>query len=223
MVCEVYQAAPTQLAAGVHTISCDEMTGVQALERAAPTQPMRPGQVERREFEYIRHGTLSLMANLEVGNGRIIQSSLGPTRTEVDFVAHIAQTVATDEEAQWIFIVDQLNTHKSEGLVCWVAEVCGVTTELGVKGTNGILESMASRSVFLSDQGHRIRFVYVPLHTSWLNQVEIWFSILIRRLLHRANMASLEELQERIRAFIVYSNQTAKAFKWTYNGRHLAA
>lgn len=102
MVCELYQAAPTQLLAGVHTISCDEMTGVQALERAAPTQPMRPGQVERREFEYIRHGTLSLMANLEVGSGQIIQPSLGPTRTEVDFVAHIAKTVATDEEAQWI-------------------------------------------------------------------------------------------------------------------------
>ena len=169
------------------------------------------------------------MANLEVGNGQIIQPSLGPTRTEVDFVAHIAKTVATDEEAQWIFIVDQLNTHKSEGLVCWVAEVCGAgagagaATDLGVKGTSGILKSMASRSAFLSDPEHRIRFVYVPLHTSWLNQVEIWFSILIRRLLHRAGMASLEELRRRHPGVHRLFQPNSRGVQWTYNGRHLAA
>jgi transposase len=222
-VCELYAAAPTALAAGIHTVSCDEMTGVQALERAAPTQPMQPGQVERREFEYIRHGTLSLIANLEVGTGQIITPSLGPTRTEVDFVAHINQTVDHDPTAGWIFIVDQLNTHQSEGLVRLVAARCGIPDELGVKEKSGILQSMASRAQFLSDPTHRIRFVYVPKHTSWLNQIEIWFSILMRRLLARASFASVTALHTRIEEFIAYFNRTAKAFKWTYTGRHLSA
>lgn len=222
-VCELYAAAPTALAAGTHTVSCDEMTGVQALERAAPTQPMQPGQVERREFEYIRHGTLSLIANLEVGTGQILTPSLGPTRTEVDFVAHITRTIDSDPAARWIFIVDQLNTHQSEGLVRLVAARCGITADLGVKEKSGILESMASRAQFLRDPTHRIRLVYVPKHTSWLNQIEIWFSILMRRLLARASFVSVEELGARIEEFIAYFNRTAKAFKWTYTGRHLSA
>jgi transposase len=199
------------------------MTGVQALERAAPTQSMRPGQVERREFEYIRHGTLTLIANLEVGTGQVVQCSLGPTRTEADFAAHISHTVDSDPAAGWIFIMDQLNIHKSESLVRLVAARCALTEDLGVKEHQGILASMATRAAFLSDPVHRLRFVYVPKHTSWLNQIEIWFSILMRRLLRRASFTSLPALQERIEAFITYFNQTAKAFKWTYTGRHLAA
>jgi len=199
------------------------MTGVQALERAAPTQSMRPGQVERREFEYIRHGTLTLIANLEVGTGQVVQCSLGPTRTEADFAAHISHTVDSDPAAGWIFIMDQLNIHKSESLVRLVAARCALTEDLGVKEHQGILASMATRAAFLSDPVHRLRFVYVPKHTSWLNQIEIWFSILMRRLLRRASFTSLPALQERIEAFIPYFNQTAKAFKWTYTGRHLAA
>jgi transposase len=222
-VCDLYAAAPAQLAAGVHTVSCDEMTAVQALERAAPTQPMRPSQVERREFEYIRHGTLSLIANLEVGNGQVISPSLGPTRSEADFAAHIERTMAQQPLAGWIFIVDQLNIHKSETLVRLVAAHCGITDELGVKDKQGILATMASRAEFLSAVEHRIRFVYIAKHSSWLNQIEIWFSILMRRLLRRASFRSVAELQARIEAFITYFNQTAKAFKWTYSGRHLAA
>ena len=222
-VCDLYKTAPAALAAGVHIVSTDEMTGIQALERAAPTQPMRPGQVERREFEYIRHGTLTLIANLEVGSGQVLRPSLGPTRTEADFAAHIAQTVDSDPAAEWIFIVDQLNIHKSESLVRLVAARCRIATDLGVKEQVGILRSMETRAAFLSDPTHRIRFVYVPKHTSWLNQVEIWFSILIRRLLARGNFPTRAALQERIEAFIAYFNQTAKVFKWTYTGRHLAA
>ena len=222
-VCDLYKTAPAALAAGVHIVSTDEMTGIQALERAAPTQPMRPGQVERREFEYIRHGTLTLIANLEVGSGQILRPSLGPTRTEADFAAHIAQTVDSDPLAEWIFIVDQLNIHKSESLVRLVAARCGIATDLGVKEQHGILRAMDTRAAFLSDPTHRIRLVYVPKHTSWLNQVEIWFSILIRRLLARGNFPTRAALQERIEAFIAYFNQTAKVFKWTYTGRHLAA
>ena len=197
------------------------MTGIQALERIAPPKPVRPGLVERREFEYERHGTQSLIANFEIATGQVIAPSLGPTRTEVDFVRHIAQTIALDAEGNWVFIVDQLNTHQSEGLVHLVAQDCELTEELGVKGETGILQSMATRAAFLSDASHRIQFVYVPKHTSWLNPVELWFSILMRRVLKRGNFASVAELRARILEFIAYFNQTAKPFKWLHTGRPL--
>lgn len=224
MVCDLYACAPLLHALRVHIMSTDEMTGIQALERTAPTQPMRPGRVERREFEYIRHGTQSLMVNFEVATGQVVSPSLGPTRTEADFAAHIARTVALDGEGAWVFLVDQLNTHQSESLVRLVAAECEVTGELGVKGESGILQSMATRAAFLSDASHRIQFVYLPKHTSWLNQVEIWFSILVRRVLKRASFTSTDELGARIMAFIEYFNRVlAKPFKWTYTGRPLVA
>jgi transposase len=223
-VCSLYLQARVLHAAGVHLMSTDEKTGIQALERKAPTLPMRPGLVERREFEYIRHGTQCLIVNFEVATGRIVVPTVGPTRTEVDFAAHIAQTVATDPTGEWVFIVDQLNTHKSETLVRWVAASCGIEMDLGVKGKSGVLESMKTRKEFLQDHSHRIRFVYTPKHTSWLNQVEIWFSILVRRLLKRASFTSVEELRQRLLDFIGYFNQTmAKPFKWTFTGKPLAA
>ena len=221
-MCDHYAAAQELYRQGCHLVSTDEKTGIQALERTHPTRPMIPGQVELREFEYIRHGTQTLTANFEVATGKLITPSIGPTRTEVDFVAHIGQTIATDPDAQWIFIVDQLNTHKSESLVRLVAHLCDLDEYLGVKGKSGILHSMETRAAFLQDQTHRIRFVYTPKHTSWLNQIEICFSILVRRLLKRASFTSTEELRERILAFIDYFNQTmAKPFKWTYAGRPL--
>ncbi len=224
LICELYLKAPALHAAGVYLISVDEKTGIQALERKSLTLPMLPGLIERREFEYIRHGTLCLMANFEVATGQIIRPSIGPTRTEIDFASHIAQTVASDPTAQWIFIGDQLNTHKSETLVRWVAQECGIEKDLGQKGKSGILESMETRREFLQDPTHRIRFVYTPKHTSWLNQVEIWFSILVRRLLKRASFTSADDLQQRILNFIEYFNKTlAKPFKWTYTGKPLAA
>ncbi len=206
---------------GGHIVSTDEMTGIQALERIAPTKPMRPGQIERREFEYQRHGTLSLIANFDVVTGQVLSPSLGPTRTEADFAAPIARTIDTDPDGVWLFVVDQLNTHQSEALVRLVAERCGLGDDLGVKGEAGVLRSMATRAAFLSDPTHRIQFLYVPKHTSWLNQIEIWFSILVRRVLKRGNFASVDALRARILEFIAYFNQTAKPFKWTYTGRPL--
>jgi transposase len=218
-VCETYEATPALAAQGTHVMSTDEMTGVQALERLHPSLPMLPGHVERLEFEYERHGTLSLMANLDVATGQVISPSLGPTRTEADFAAHIAQTVQTDPDAAWLFLADQLNTHQSETLVRLVAERCGITEDLGIKGKSGIRASMKTRAAFLSDPGHRIRFIYTPKHSSWLNQIEIWFSILVRRLLARASWPSLTHLREGILAFIAYYNRLCGGpFHWTYKG-----
>jgi transposase len=223
-VCDLYIAAPTLHQQGSHLVSLDEKTGIQALERKHPTRPMIPGQIELREFEYVRHGTLALIATLEVATGQVIAPSLGPTRTEKDLVAHLRQTIAIDPNAEWIFIADQLNTHQSEGLVRLVAEVCQIDEDLGVKGKSGILQSMKTRKAFLEDEGHCIRFVYTPKHTSWLNQIELWFSILARKLLKRASFSSVEDLRQRILKFIDYFNRTmAKPFKWTYAGRPLAA
>lgn len=159
-ICGLYQQAQALHAQGFHLVSTDEKTGMQALERKHPTKPTRPGLVERREFEYIRHGTRCLMANLEVATGRIVAPSIGPTRTEADFARHIEQTIETDPGGSWIFVVDGLNTHMSEALVRLVAQHCRLDQALGQKGKNGILASMASRRRFLESASHRIRFVY---------------------------------------------------------------
>ena len=206
----------------MHLVSSDEKTGIQATERKHPTKPMKPGHVALREFEYIRHGTQALIASFEVATGQIIASSVGPRRTEEDFAGHIEAVIETAPDAGWIFIVDQLNTHKSETLVKMVTRHCGLEAELGVKGKSGILASMPTRAAFLSDADHRIRFVYTPKHTSWLNQIEIWFSVLVRKVLRRGNFVSTEALKQRIEAFIEYFNRTmARAYKWTYQGRPL--
>jgi hypothetical protein len=224
MICDTYRDAPKLVEQGVHVISTDEKTGMQALERLHETKPVRPGFVERVEFEYIRHGTLCLMANFDVVTGKIVSPTVGPTRTEADFAAHIERTIDTDPDAGWVFVADQLDTHMSASLVERIAKRCGLDVDLGVKGKNGVLKSKKTRRKFLADPSHRIRFVYTPRHCSWLNQVEIWFSILARRALKRASFQSLEELSERVLAFIDYFNSIlAKPFKWTYTGRPLQA
>ena len=199
---------------GVHLLCCDEKTGMQALERAHPTRPAIPVSVERREQHYVRHGTQCLIANFEVATGQIVASTLSSTRSEEDFANHLLQTVASDLDGEWIFIVDHLDTHKSESLVHLVADLCDLDEELGKKGRRGILRSTATRAAFLADPSHRIRCVYTPKHASWLNQIERWFSVLVRRLLKRASFTSVDDLKARVLKFIEYFNKTmAKPFK----------
>ena len=218
-VCQLYLEAQQLQAQGVHIVSTDEMTGIQAIERADPTQAMTLGEIERVEFEYIRHGTLSLIASWDVAAGRVLAPSLGTTRNAADFTAHIANTLLSDPQAKWIFLVDQLNTHKSEDLVRLVQQQCELDVELGIKGKQGILQSMATRANFLADPSHRIQFVYLPKHTFWLNQIECWFSILVRRLLRRGNFTSTADLRQQILDFIADFNRTfAKPFQWKFEG-----
>ena len=169
-------------------------------------------------FEYIRHGTTSLIGFFDVAAGRMEMPYLNSTRTEKDFVEAVKALAETDPQASWTFICDGLNTHKSEALVRFVAEACAPGVELGEKGKIGILKSMESRAEFLHDPSHRIRFVYTPKHSSWMNQIEIWFGIINRKLLKRKSYLSTEELEASILRFIEQYTLTAHPFKWTYAG-----
>jgi hypothetical protein len=197
-------------------VSIDEKTGIQALERDGKTLPMAPGKVERREFNYIRHGTQVLTANLHLGTGQNICPTIGDTRTEDDFVRHIDTLIKTDPEASWIMLLDQLNTHKSETLVRYVANACNDTQNLGEKGKTGILKNMESRMNYLETTSHRIHFVYTPKHCSWLNSIEVWFSILTTHVLKRGNFISLQDLKQKIQRYIAYYNTSlAKTWNWS--------
>ena len=135
------------------------MTGIQALERKAPDLEMRPGKIRRREFEYIRHGTQTLIASFDVAQGTVIHASVGDTRTEVDYLLHVQQTIARDPKAtKWHLVMDCLNTHQSESLVRYGAKVEELDIDLGLKGNRGILQSMATRAAFLNDPADRMVF-----------------------------------------------------------------
>jgi transposase len=222
-VCDTYRAAPDlERTEHTHTICVDEMTGLQALERNAPTLPMIAGKRALIEFEYTRNGTLCLIGNFVVTTGELLRPTIGPTRTERDFARHIEQTVATDPEGSWVLVIDNLNIHCSESLVRLVAEACEVTTDLGKKGVRGVLKSVASRQAFLSKSSHRIRFVYLPKHSSWLNQIEVVFGVIMRKVIRRGSFTSVADLRTKLLNFIAYFNRVfAKPFRWTYTGRPL--
>lgn len=190
---------------GVRVVSCDEKTGMQAIERLE-TWPMRRGQPRRQESWYRRHGTLCLTANLDLATGQVVAPTIEETRKNIDFLGHIQRTVGTDPNASWVFIVDNLDTHTSPELVRWIAEACGVKEDLGETFCEGHLRNRASRAAFLRRSEHRIRFVYTPKHCSWLNEIERWFSKLARAVLRRGSFTGKDDLRERVLAYIDYYN-----------------
>jgi len=222
-ICTLYPQAPALAAQGERVVSTDELTGVQALERRHPGLPMAPGHVECREFESVRHGTCTFILSRDVATGQVVAPSAGPTRTEADFLAHRQGVVATDPTARrWHVVVDNRNIHQSASLVAWVAQVSECDLDLGVKGKSGILRSQRSRARFLSDPTHQVVFHYTPRHCSWLNQISIWLSILVRKLLRRGSFPAVADLRAQVLAFIAYYNRTmAHPFRWTYQGKPL--
>ena len=186
---------------------------------------MKPGRCTKHEFEYIRHDTQTLIASFNVATGAIVLATVEDTRTEQDFEAHVSHLLQQSPQAtKYHLVMDCLNTHQSEAHTRLVAKLESDSIDLGEKGKSGILKSMPSRAQFLSAPHHRLVIHFTPKHCSWLNQIEIWFSILVRKLLRRGNFISKDDLKQRILDFVEYFNLTmAKPFKWTYKGKPLAA
>ena len=150
------------------------MTGIQALERTMPDIPMKPGRSVKREFEYIRHGTQTLIASFNVATGAIDLATVGDTRTSLDCETHVTHLLAqSPDAAKYHLVMDCLNTHQSEALVRLAAALEPIPMELGQKGKSGILHSMTTRSEFLADPTHRLVIHFTPKHCSWMNQIEI--------------------------------------------------
>ena len=179
-----------------------------------PDIAMKPGRCVKHEFEYIRHGTQTLIASFNVATGTIAIATVEDTRTEKDFETHVSHLLEQfPHSPKYHLVMDCLNTHQSEALVCLVAKLETDSLDLGCKGKSGILKSMSSRSEFLADPNHRLVIHFTPKHCSWLNQIEIWFSILMRKLLRRGNFISKSDLKQRILDFVEYFNRTmAKPF-----------
>jgi transposase len=222
-ICTIYHTAQELNEKKIHVISTDEKSGIQAIQRANCNLPMQAGSPEKIEHEYIRHGTQCLIANFEVATGKIIAPMISDTREEEDFLKNIQNVVATDPQGEWLFILDQLNTHKSVSMVKWVAGEIGFTEDLGIPRKRGILTSMETRMKFLEDKSHRIRFQYTPKHCSWMNQIEIWFSGISKRYLKRSSFNSVLDLEKGILDYITYANEIATPYKWTYKGKVLQA
>jgi hypothetical protein len=189
---------------------------MQIRQRKYPTLPAVPGKPERREFEYIRHGTRCLLASFCVATGEVVWD-LGPTRTAVDWVAHlrhVAEQFPLQQGYDWV--VDNLNTPFSL-LVCrQVARWEGLTIDERELATG------AQRRAWLSDPSHKHVFHFTPLHGSWLNQVELFFSVLSRRLLKRGDFASAAAFEQRVGEWLDrYNQEQAHPYRWTYTGEPL--
>jgi hypothetical protein len=215
-ICQLYLNAPSFHEQGRLVFSSDEKTGMQILERKYPTRPAKPGHLEKREFEYIRHGTRALLTTFCVPTGQVVWN-LGQTRTSVDWVRHlehVTKQFAPMKKYDWV--VDNLNTHWSLDVCRWVAECSGIPF------VAKSLRTGRQRRAFLSDADHKHVFHFTPIHGSWLNQVELFFSVLSRRFLKRGDFASAASFEDRLRTWLESYNQNhAHPYRWTYTGEPL--
>ena len=197
-------------------LSVDEKTSIQALERRYPHKPPRPGRIERIEHEYIRHGTCCLTASLEVATGEIY-GHLTPNRPADVFADFVESLCEEHSDARKIhFVLDNLNTH-------WHELTCRMVAKLS-RCPLPPVETGAQRKAFLVSPKKRIVFHFTPSHASWLNQIEIWFGTLVRKLIRRGNFASVADLENKIIEFIQYYDEhLAHPYRWTYTGKPLAA
>ena len=221
-VCRTYVEAPQLLEAhNIHTYCVDEVTGLQANEKRAAGKRPAPGQCGKQECQYTRHGAVCLTGNWDVVNGQFVHPTIEITRNNEDFARHIDRLIGSVQADGWVFVVDNLNTHCGETLVRILAKhLCIPDDQLGQVKKHGILETMASRREFLSDATHKIRFVYLPKHSSWLNQIEAVFGMINRRVMRGGSFSSKEDLIQKLKRFTNYFNQhIAKPMLWTYTGR----
>lgn len=215
-ICTLYLQAPVRHQQGELLICTDEKTGMQILERKQPTQLARPGHPEKRERDYIRHGTRALITSFVVATGEVV-SDLGATRTSQDFANHLMHVAGHFIEYERItWVVDNLNTH-------WSLAVCRVLAFLNQRRFRPErLQTGARRRTFLTDPRQAYRLVFTPTHGSWLNQVELWFSVLARRFLKRGSFASAAEFEQRLETFLKeYNAHQAHPYRWTYTGEPL--
>jgi transposase len=164
----------------------DEKTAIQALDRRDPVLPLSPGRAERHGFEYHRHGTLSLYAALDVQTGKV-HGKTARRHTSADFITFLGEIVERTSAAQDIHIVlDNLSAHKTKA----VAE-------------------------FL-ENNPRVRFHFTPTYSSWLNQVEIWFSKIQRDVIARGVFTSVADLSRKLMKYIRIHAKSARPVRWTY-------
>jgi transposase len=221
-ICRLYLKAPLLYRQGELIVCTDEKTGIQALERKHPGKPMQPGYVELREPEYIRHGTRCLLASFVVPTGQVY-GDVTAHRTNQDFRTHLRHMVAWlslhyPQATRFHWVMDNLNTH-------WSLEVCRLFARLnGVKFEPKQLRRGPQRRAFLTDPSHIHVIHFTPKHGSWLNQVEMWFSVLERRVLRRGSFVSKADLMRKILAYIDYYNlYKAHPYAWTYTGKPLVS
>lgn len=215
-ICQLYVQAPLLQQRGELVLCTDEKTGMQILQRKHATILAQPGKPEKREHEYIRHGTRCLIASFVVPTGQVVWD-LGVTRTSTDFAAHLAHVAAQFPDPQrFHWVLDNLNTH-------WSLDVCRLMARLnGRPFHKKDLRTGVQRRTFLTDPNHKHVFHFTPKHGSWLNQVELWFSTLARRFLKRGDFASAQEFITRLTAYLTDHNaHRAHPYRWTYTGQPL--